>query len=117
MRALTVAQFGMEEGTQTPVSSRPFALLIGEPAEFRFFGSVQRKDDAPGFMLDDVDSELEELSPVEVTLPGEPQDEGTMVPVTLETEITDTGQLQLWCVGRDGRRWKLEYNVREKVEA
>jgi len=23
--------------------------------------------------------------------------------------------LQLWCVSRDGRRWKLEFNVREKV--
>ena len=25
--------------------------------------------------------------------------------------------LQLWCVARDGRRWKLEFNVREKVAA
>jgi len=23
--------------------------------------------------------------------------------------------LQLWSVARDGRRWKLEFNVREKV--
>jgi hypothetical protein len=25
--------------------------------------------------------------------------------------------LQLWSVARDGRRWKLEFNVREKVRA
>jgi hypothetical protein len=25
--------------------------------------------------------------------------------------------LQLWCVARDGRRWKLEFNVRERVAA
>jgi hypothetical protein len=25
--------------------------------------------------------------------------------------------LQLWCVARDGRRWKLEFNVRERVTA
>jgi hypothetical protein len=24
--------------------------------------------------------------------------------------------LQLWSVARDGRRWKLEFNVREKVK-
>jgi hypothetical protein len=24
--------------------------------------------------------------------------------------------LQLWCVARDGRRWKLEFNVRERVQ-
>ena len=29
--------------------------------------------------------------------------------------VTEVGVLQLWCVARDGRRWKLEFNVREKV--
>ncbi len=40
---------------------------------------------------------------------------GDFVPVTLETVVTETGMLQLWSVARDGRRWKLEFNVREKV--
>ena len=39
-----------------------------------------------------------------------------VVPVSFETVVTETGVLQLWCVARDGRRWKLEFNVREKVE-
>jgi len=34
------------------------------------------------------------------------------VPVTLEALVTETGVLELWCVARDGRRWKLEFNVR-----
>ena len=29
--------------------------------------------------------------------------------------VTETGMLQLWCVAKDGRRWKLEFNVRERV--
>jgi hypothetical protein len=29
--------------------------------------------------------------------------------------VTETGLLQLWCVARDGRRWKLEFNLRERV--
>jgi hypothetical protein len=41
---------------------------------------------------------------------------GEFVPVTLETVVTETGMLQLWSVARDGRRWKLEFNVREKVK-
>jgi len=40
-----------------------------------------------------------------------------LVPVTFETVVTETGLLQLWCVAADGRRWKLEFNVREKVTA
>jgi len=38
-----------------------------------------------------------------------------VVPVSLETVITETGLLQLWCVAGDRRRWKLEFNVRERV--
>lgn len=115
LKALTVAQFGMEEGTRTRVSEREFHLLVGEPADFRFFASVQRKDDPAGFVLEDPGDELEELAPIEVTLPSS-GDNAEIVTVTVETEITETGDLQLWCVARDGRRWKLEFNVRERVE-
>ena len=59
-------------------------------------------------------ADLEELAPMEVTLPAGDSDGGTVL-VTLETVITETGQLQLWCVARDGRRWKLECNVRESL--
>jgi hypothetical protein len=38
-----------------------------------------------------------------------------VVPVSFESVVTETGLLQLWCVARDGRRWKLEFNVRERV--
>ncbi len=112
LKALTVAPFGMEEGTGIRIPTREFGVIVGEQAEFRFFNSATRKNDEPGSMIEDARSELEELSPVEVTLPGT---SGEFVPVTLETAVTETGMLQLWCVARDGRRWKLEFNVRERV--
>jgi hypothetical protein len=53
---------------------------------------------------------------MEVSFPaGEVSSE--VVPVSFETVVTETGMLQLWCVARDGRKWKLEFNVREKVNA
>jgi molecular chaperone DnaK (HSP70) len=116
VKALTVAPFGMEEGSSIDLRSREFGLIVGEPAEFRFFQSASRKNDAAGAMLDETGDELEELSPVEVTLDAAGQ-AGEFVPVTLETVVTETGMLQLWSVARDGRRWKLEFNVREKVKA
>ncbi len=112
VKALAVAQFGMEEGSSTPIPGREFGLIVGEPAEFRFFCSATRKSDAPGEIIEDFGDELEELAPVEVRLTAEGSG---MVPVTFETTITETGVLQLWCVARDGRRWKLEFNVRETV--
>jgi molecular chaperone DnaK (HSP70) len=114
LKALTVAPFGMEEGTDLRFPDREFGLIVGEPAEFRFFSSVARQQDAPGSLLEEIGDNIEELAPMEVNLPGE---NGQIVPVTLESVVTETGMLQLWCVARDGRRWKLEFNVREKVSS
>lgn len=112
LKALAVAQFGMEEGSSTRIPGPPFGLLVGEPAEFRFFSSTTRKTDQPGAMLEDLAGDLEEMPSMQVNLTGE---RTGVVPVTFETVITEVGQLQLWCVAADGRRWKLEFNVREKV--
>ena len=112
LKALTVAPFGMEEGTKVALPARPFALRLGQEADFRFFGSARRKDDPPGLLLEEIPSELEELAPVRVALPSVEGAASQVVHVTLETEISETGQLLLWCVAKDGRRWKLEFNVR-----
>jgi molecular chaperone DnaK (HSP70) len=114
LKALAVAQFGMEEGSSLRIPDREFGLIVDQPAEFRFFCSASRKNDPPGTLIEDVNDELEELSPVEVKLTSD-QTNSDLVPVSFETVITETGMLQLWSVARDGRRWKLEFNVRETV--
>jgi hypothetical protein len=116
LKALTVVPFGMEEGTETRIPNREFGLVVGEAAEFRFFNSAVRKNDQAGDMIEDFGDDLQELAPIEVNLPAQ-QDGAEVVPVSFETVVTETGMLQLWCVARDGRRWKLEFNVRERVEA
>jgi Hsp70 protein len=115
LKALTVAQFGMEEGTSVRIPDREFGLVVGEPAEFRFLSSTTRKDDPPGAIVEDTGDEVQELTPMEVSLTDDGGSTGAVVPVSLETVVTETGVLQLWCVARDGRRWKLEFNVRERV--
>jgi hypothetical protein len=116
LKALTVVPFAMEEGSEARIPGREFGLVIGEPAEFRFLASAVRKNDQPGDLIEDPGGELEELAPIEVAFEaGETSSE--VVPVSFETVVTETGMLQLWCVARDGRRWKLEFNVRQRVEA
>jgi hypothetical protein len=116
LKALTVVPFGMEEGTDRVIPNREFGLIVGQPAEFRFFTSAARKNDQPGDLIEDYGDELEELAPMEVSF-GAGESSSEVVPVSFETVVTETGMLQLWCVSRDGRRWKLEFNVREKVQA
>ena len=113
LKALCVVPFGMEEGTSAALRDREFGLVVGEPAEFRFLSSLVRKTDPPGALIEDWGDDLEELSPLEVTLDVAGKDDMT-VPVSLESKVTEVGTLELWCVTRGGTdRWKLELNIRE----
>jgi molecular chaperone DnaK (HSP70) len=114
LKALCVAPFGMEEGTEASVEGREFGLVLGEPAEFRFLASSVRRNDAVGTLLEEPDETVHELSPVSTVL-GDPDspEAGQVVPVKLHSKVTEIGTLELWCVQGD-RRWKLEYNVRQE---
>ncbi|PON17562.1 nucleotide-binding protein [Candidatus Entotheonella serta] len=114
LKALCVVPFGMEEGTEAQLPEQEFGLVVGETAEFRFLSSTVRKQDPIGTMIEDWGEEIEEQSPLEVTLELEGQ-EDTVLPVRLESHVTELGTLELWCVSRDGeQRWKLEFNIREQ---
>jgi hypothetical protein len=120
LKALTVVPFGMEESSELRIPGQEFGLVVGEAAEFRFLTSAVRKNDQPGDLIVDFADDLEELSPIEVafeTMPAAGVGErlSEVVPVSFESVVTETGLLQLWCVARDGRRWKLEFNVRERI--
>jgi hypothetical protein len=115
LKALCVVPFGMEEGTEAAIPNREFGLVVGEPAEFRFLSSTVRKQDHAGSLLEDWGGDIEELSPLEVTLNLDGK-QGSVVPVRLETRVTELGTLEVWCVSRDGaNRWKLELNIRDNM--
>lgn len=116
VRALCVAPFGMEEGTQADIPPQEFGLVVGEPTSFRFFTSSVRRDDRVGDMIDDAEREptLEEIAPIETVLPPGPgHTPGSVVPVNLRAAVTEVGTLELRCLEVDGPgEWKLELNVR-----
>jgi hypothetical protein len=112
LKALCVAPFGMEEGTEADIPQQEFGLIVGEEVEFRFLGSSVRREDKPGVLIEDWEGPIEELAPVRVTLDGK-ANAGRLVPVHLHSKVTEVGQLEIWCQSRDGKeRWKLEFNVR-----
>jgi molecular chaperone DnaK (HSP70) len=114
LKALCVAPFGMEEGTEADIPDQEFGLVVGEPVEFRFLGSTTRRDDPPGALLEDWEGQIDELAPLSVTLPSKGDRPGRVVPVHLHSRVTEVGQLELSCRSRDGNEsWKLEFNVRE----
>jgi molecular chaperone DnaK (HSP70) len=117
LKALCIVPFGMEEGTRGDIPGREFGLVVGEPAEFRFLTSTTRKQDHIGDLVEDWGDDIQEISPLEVTLPGDGRGD-EMRPVRLETNVTEVGTLELWCVSRDGSdRWKLEFNIRTRDQS
>lgn len=115
LQALCVAPFGMEEGSEADVPGREVGLVVGKPARFRFFASAVRKSDRLGVSLKGIDeNELQETSPIEVTLPSGEDDSSRFVSVRFRSRISELGMLELWCYSqRDERAWKLEWNVRQ----
>ncbi|MAE69385.1 MAG: nucleotide-binding protein [Gemmatimonadetes bacterium] len=117
--ALCVAPQGMEEGSETRLDEREFAVVVGERAEFRFFSSIRRSEDLAGKVVDRWEpDEITELSPIVTQLdPREivaDTEERTAVPVQLHTRVTEIGTLELYFLGReDGQRWRLEFDVKE----
>ncbi len=118
LRALCVVPIGMEEGTETDVPGDEIGLVVGEGAQFRFFSSSTRKQDAPGDVLDSwAEEELAETDSMEALLPADDAIDEPYVPVTFHSRITELGTFELWCVSTktDGR-WKLEFSVREDAD-
>lgn len=117
MTALCVAPFGMEEGTQVDLTHE-LGAVVGEPVRFRFFGSSVRREDRPGTEIERIKpDELDELAPVEVTLPAAGRRPGDVVEVRLRSRITEIGTLELEAVPtkvlREGERFKVELSIRE----
>jgi hypothetical protein len=115
--ALCVAPFGMEEGTEASLPPHELGVVVGEPVRFRFFGSSVRRIDEAGTELESWnDGELEELSPIEVTLPAEGRREGDVVPVRLRASVTPVGTLEVEAIpttpNSPDERWRVELNVR-----
>ncbi|MEM6294190.1 MAG: Hsp70 family protein, partial [Myxococcota bacterium] len=95
----------------TVALERTFGIVLGEPVSFRFFGSPVRHDEVGAKTKLNT---VQELAPIETTLPGEP---GTVVEVTLQVRATEVGTLDVAAVPLDPEaagvpRWDLSFNVR-----
>ncbi len=120
LRAICIAPFGMEEGTEQSLKGREFALVLGEHATFRFFSRATAElpngtSPVMGTEVRDWKQSLTELHPIESFLDKGDAD-GKTVKVELHSKVTELGVLELWCEAQDQRKWKLEFDLREEHE-
>ena len=112
LKALCLAPMGMEEGTSVELPGQALGLVVGEPAQFRLFASSVRHHDQVGSVVERWEDELEEMPPIEATVPAEGAVQGQVVPVHLRAHVTAIGTLAMECVEKSGKAFKLEFNLR-----
>lgn len=118
LKAICVVPFGMEEGSEQELDHKEFALVLGEPATFRFFSRGTQElsnGEVPsiGTAVKNWKTDLTELHSIESHMERGEED-GKTVCVKLKSKVTELGVLELWCVAQDGRKWKLEFDIRKK---
>lgn len=118
LKAVCVAPYGLEEGTDLQLEQQEFALVIGEPATFRFFSHATPKlldgtEPTIGTVVRQWKQELTELHPIESRLESSEGD-GKTVRVKIRSCVTELGVLEVWCIATDGRKWKLEFDIRKE---
>lgn len=117
LRAVCIVPFGMEEGDECNLDHQEFVIVLGEQATFRFFSHATPKlsngeEPHVGVVVRNWKNELTELHPIE-TLLSKNEGDGKTVKVKLKSKVTELGVLELWCVAQDGRKWKLEFDIRK----
>ncbi|MEW5852957.1 MAG: Hsp70 family protein [Myxococcota bacterium] len=106
-KALCVVPRGFE-GTGDLTVQRSFALTVGKPVRFPLFASSVRQDNLGDIITLEPADAFEPLPPIQTVLEGG----GGDVPVQLHANVTEIGTLELSCVSTDGRRWRLEFQLR-----
>jgi molecular chaperone DnaK (HSP70) len=114
-QALCVIPRGAPEGHPLAVEGRSFALTLGKPVRFRLWAASGYRPEKSGDLLGldgEAATELSELPPLQAVVPGD----GT-ANVALRAALTEIGTLEVFAFTNtlkdEGRRWKLEFQLRE----
>ncbi len=111
---LCVVPRHLQEGEEVALPEPELELQIGQPVLFPLYTSTVR-DDKAGDVLELSPKQLLQLPPLHTVLRGGKRSGAKRVPVTLAAKCTEIGTLELYCVSREGNRWRLEFNVRDVV--
>lgn len=113
---------GNEQGIETTLHNRVFALRLGQPVRFHLVSSTADKGTAPvqpGDLIDLDEADIVRLPPIATVL-GPANTTGKQeVPVQLAASITEVGTLEMHCVSTTdpSQRWLLEFQLRESAPA
>jgi molecular chaperone DnaK (HSP70) len=116
--ALCVVPRGMEEGETALVEGHDLELLANRPVAFPLFTATDRVGERAGDLVALAQAALSPLPPIRTVLRFGRKLEERALPVQLESHLTETGTLALWCRSRTTEhRWRLEFRLRDTIGA
>jgi hypothetical protein len=114
-RAVCILPRGAKEAVRYEAEGRAFDLVVGRSVRFDLYESDVARDAAGALVT--LSDDFDRLPPVVAHLPSTSKEQS--VRVRLGGELLTTGQLELACLeqGGNGRRFRLEFQLREGARA
>ncbi len=113
--SMCVIPQGAEEGVPHRAHT-VLRLLLGKPARFDLFTSDRAGLSEAGTVIEIDEAEFDQLPPLTASVPG--GSAGGTVEVTLESELTPVGTLELHCVAKADAalRYRLAFDLRPRED-
>jgi len=113
-QAVCVLPRGAEEGEETRLTDRTFALRLGQPVRFHLLSSSADNVYSPGALVEIDGEEFIHLPPIAAVVPAQGS-AAREIPVQMVTALTEVGALEMHCVSVDNpdQRWRLEFQLRD----
>lgn len=111
-QAVCVIPATAREGQTVDLEEPKLNLRVGEAVAFPLFSSSKRPKDEPGLVVG-----TQDLSPLPTlqTQVGEGGDKSKEIPVTLSSEVTPVGTLDIHFLNEKKKEYRLEFSVRDGV--
>lgn len=115
-RGVCILPKGSEEGHEILLTSRQFALRVGQPVRFHLLTCAGDGDYRAGDLAELDDERFHSLPPLAVAFDGYQK---TEITVQLSATYSEVGTLQLQCVALDDaeQRWDVEFPIRKRVRS
>lgn len=110
-QAVCVIPASAREGQTVELAEPKLKLRVGEAVAFPLFSSSKRPKDAPGELITTAD--LSPLPTLQTEIPGDSK--AKEIPVTLASEVTPVGTLDIHFNSESHKTYRLEFAVRDGV--
>ncbi|MEO8268111.1 MAG: Hsp70 family protein [Aureliella sp.] len=116
-RAICIVPGSASPGDKFQLTNQAMELAIGQPVQFPILYSSTRLSDRVGQSVTIEAEHFTSLPPIRTVIEHSANRRQAILPVYVETELTQIGTLQMYCHAADStERWKLEFDVRGSTQ-